>query len=172
VRIFGVAGSGKEALLTLVEPPTWFGEISVFDGLPRTHDAVAEGEAKVLHVPQRAVDALLEREPRWWRDIGLLLTAKLRLAFVTLEDSTLLPTSVRLARRLVWMADGYGEWLDRHRRVLKVRQEQLAMMLAVSRQTTNQLLKELEADGLVKVSYGGIELLDLERIREVAARET
>ena len=41
VRVGAVSETGKEALLTLVEPPYWFGEISLFDGLPRTHDAFA-----------------------------------------------------------------------------------------------------------------------------------
>src|SRR4051812_15684832 len=83
IRVSGVSDAGKEALLTLLEPPQWFGEVSLFDGQPRTHDAIAEGETRVLHVPQAALDRLLAAEPRWWRDFGLLLSGKLRLAFIT-----------------------------------------------------------------------------------------
>src|SRR5690349_2713154 len=36
LRISGVTDSGKEAVLTRIEPPAFFGEVSVFDGLPRT----------------------------------------------------------------------------------------------------------------------------------------
>lgn len=43
MRIGAVNPAGKEALLTLVEAPNWFGEISLFDNQPRTHDASAEG---------------------------------------------------------------------------------------------------------------------------------
>src|SRR6478752_2134571 len=82
IRVSGVSEAGKEALLTLLEPPQWFGEVSLFDGQPRTHDAIADGETRVLHVPQAALDRLLAAEPRWWRDFGLLLSGKLRLAFI------------------------------------------------------------------------------------------
>jgi CRP-like cAMP-binding protein len=171
IRVTALAESGKEALLTLVEPPAWFGEIAVFDGLPRTHDALAEGEALVLQVPQAALDALLAAQPRYWRDLALLLTTKLRLMFTVLEDTAVLPIPVRLARRLVHMAEGYGEWHDRQRRVLEVKQEQLASMLSTSRQTANQVLKDLEAQRLVRLTYGEIEILDLPGLRRAALLE-
>jgi CRP-like cAMP-binding protein len=52
--------------------------------------------------------------------------------------------------------------------VLHLPQEQLALMLAISRQTTNQILKELEAQGIVRLTYGEIEILDLPRLRQAA----
>ncbi|ARS51051.1 Crp/Fnr family transcriptional regulator [Ectopseudomonas hydrolytica] len=166
VRVGAVSESGKEALLTLVEPPYWFGEISLFDGLPRTHDAFADSASTLLLLPQHELLALLERQPQYWRDFALLMTHKLRLAFVALEDMSLLPAAPRLARRLLLMAENYGE--SEPRRVLHLAQEQLALMLALSRQTTNQILKELEAQGVVRLTYGEIEILDLHRLRQLA----
>jgi CRP-like cAMP-binding protein len=82
-----------------------------------------------------------------------------------MEDTALLPLAPRVARRLALMAEGYGEWADRSQRVVKVRQEVLAAMVSSSRQSINQVLKELEAKGLIKVAYGEIEILDLARLR-------
>lgn len=171
LRISAVGEGGREAVLAVVEPPQWFGEIAVFDRLPRTHDAVAAVASTVLHVSAPALDAMLSREPAWWRDLGLLVTSKLRLAFVTLEDTALQPLLPRLARRLVMMADGYGEFTDRSRRVLKTSQELLAAMVASSRQSTNQALKELEARGLLRLAYGELEIRDLPGLRRVAHGE-
>jgi len=165
IGVSGVGDDGKEALLTLLESPAWFGEISVFDRQPRTHDAVAQGQALVVHVPQAALDALLAAEPRYWHDLGLLVTSKLRLAFTAMEDIALLPIAVRLARRLALMAEGYGERAHQRRRTVEVSQDLLAMMLSTSRQTANQLLKDLEARRLIRLSYGAIEILDLDGLR-------
>ncbi|MNT94427.1 Bacterial regulatory protein, gntR family [compost metagenome] len=44
---------------------------------------------------------------------------------------------------------------------MRIPQEQLAQMLGLSRQTVNHALRELEARGLLRLEYGGIELLDL-----------
>ena len=167
MRVGAVSRDGKEALLTLVEPPYWFGEISLFDGQPRTHDAYAEGPARLLQVPQAALQTLLAREPGYWRDFALLMSQKLRLAFIALEEMSLLPAAPRLARRLLQIAEGYGEQAE-PRRVIQLAQEQLALMLAISRQTTNQILKELEAQGILRLTYGGIEIIDLARLRQQA----
>jgi CRP/FNR family transcriptional regulator, cyclic AMP receptor protein len=170
IRVSGSRDDGREALLTLLEPPTWFGEISIFDGQPRTHDAVAESESLIVHVPHATLDRILDADPRYWRDLGLLVTSKLRLAFTAMEDMALLPISVRLARRLALMAAGYGE-REHQRRTVEVSQEQLAQMLSTSRQTANHLLKELEARGLIRLSYGTIEILDLDGLRAAAKAE-
>ena len=50
VRVSSVSLSGKQITLTYVEPGTWFGDISLFDGLPRTHDSNAHGETTLLVV--------------------------------------------------------------------------------------------------------------------------
>ncbi|MFP6847948.1 MAG: Crp/Fnr family transcriptional regulator [Pseudomonas sp.] len=166
MRIGAVNAAGKEALLTLVEPPYWFGEISLFDGQPRTHDAFAEGPTTLLLVPQARLLALLEQQPQHWRDFALLMSQKLRLAFNALEEMSLLPAAPRLARRLLLIAENYGE--GEPRRVIHLPQEQLALMLAISRQTTNQILKELEGQGILRLTYGEIEILDLLQLRKAS----
>ena len=166
MRVGAVGRDGKEALLTLVEPPYWFGEISLFDGQPRTHDAYAEGATRLLHVPQAALLELLAREPVYWRDFALLMSQKLRLTFIALEQMSLMPAAQRLAQRLLLMAEGYGE--TGPRQVLHLAQEQLALMLGLSRQTTNQILKDLQARGAVRLTYGEIEIVDLAGLRLAA----
>ena len=168
IRVSGFSDEGKEALLTLLEPPTWFGEISMFDGQPRTHDATADVESLVLQVPQPQLAAFLDEHPAAWRELGLLAASKLRLAFIAMEESALLPIPQRVARRLQHMVEGYGE-RQLKRRAVEVSQDQLASMLAVSRQTVNHVLKELEQKGLIKLAYGSIEILDADGLRAIAA---
>lgn len=167
VRIGAVNEQGKEALLSLVEAPHWFGEICLFDGQPRTHDAFGAGQCTLLHIPQTALLKLLDEQPLYWRQLALLMSHKLRLTFINLEQLSLMPAPARLAHRLLMIAEGYGE-IDPPRRVLQLPQEQLASMLSLSRQTTNQMLKELQGQGIIGLGYGEIEILDAERLRALA----
>lgn len=169
IRFSGTTDDGKEALLALSEAPAWFGEVSVLDGQPRTHDAVAEGTARVLWLPQDKVLELMEQNPRRWREIGLLAALKLRMAFATLEAAAILPLPVRIAARLVMMAEGYGHRQGHTLRSVEVGQETLANMLSTSRQSVNQTLKDLEARGLLKVAYGRIEILDLDALKKMSS---
>lgn len=178
IRVAGVSAEGREALLTLIEPPHWFGEIALFDGLPRTHDAVADIDSQVLQVPQSLLTQLLAREPQLWQAFGTLLAHKLRLAFVAMEETALLPAAMRVARRLLLIAGDYsGDYgvaapadmaVGAGRRLIAVRQEQLAMMLSLSRQTTNQILRDLEDKGIARLTRGEIEILDFPRLRAAA----
>ena len=167
VRISAVNAQGKEAVLSLVETPYWFGEICLFDNLPRTHDALATGACRLLQVPQAAMLGILEQHPLFWREMALLMSHKLRLSLINIEQTSLMPASERLAHRLLMIAQGYGE-VEQARRVLHLPQEDLAAMLGLSRQTINSLLKALEQQGIIGLSYGAIEIRDLNGLRLAA----
>ncbi|HEX4844214.1 MAG TPA: Crp/Fnr family transcriptional regulator [Limnobacter sp.] len=173
VQIVGANRHGaedKHVILTLIDPPDWFGEICLFDRQPRTHDALADGAVTVFHLRQALLDQLIQDNPAYWREFGLLLTQKVRLIFGAIEDAALLPTPTRLARRLLQMAEGYGIRTDSSvsARTLHVSQEKLSAMLAISRQTVNQMLKELEQEGLLKLGRGSIEILNLDGLKQKA----
>ena len=165
----GIAGQGnsdagaKEAVLIVLRPPVWFGEVSVFDNSARTHDAYAAGPATLLHIPHDGLVQWLHQHPQHWRDLALLMADKLRLAFVALEEQAVLPAPVRLARRLVQMAQGYGQiqTVGGSRRTLALTQAQLSLMLGISRQTTNGILNDLKHRHILDVQRGQLEILDL-----------
>jgi CRP/FNR family transcriptional regulator, cyclic AMP receptor protein len=161
LRVGAVQADGGESVLAFIEPGQWFGEISLIDGRPRTHDAVADGATQVLLVPQAPLLGWLQAHPAHWRQIAELACTKLRMLFGVLEDIAHLPLEGRLAKRLWLVAHGYGARSGPPRRLLRLPQEQLALMLGVSRQSTNKALRALEARGLIAQHYGGIELLDL-----------
>lgn len=150
---------GRAAVLAYLEPYQWFGEISMIDGLPRTHDAVADVSSEVLVVPGAGLLHWLEANPQHWRDVARLTCHKLRVSFAVLEDLAQLPLEERLLRRLRLLAQGYGS-REVARQRIRVGQEVLARMLGISRQSANLALKQLAAKGVVRLHYGEIELLD------------
>lgn len=170
MRLGAVSAEGRETLLAVVSKGHWFGEIALFDRGVRTHDAHAVRDSSLFHVPGAALDALLNAEPAYWQVFGLLMTHKLRLAFEAIEEAALLPAPARVARRLLLLADEYGEAAglnssaDRSR-VIATAQEDLALMLALSRQTVNQILRQFEREGLLALRYGEIEIVDAQRLR-------
>lgn len=154
-------------LLTVAEPVTWFGEIALFDGQPRTHDAIALDDTLLLHVAQHALLAMLDATPQYWRLFALLMAQKLRLSFLTVESMSVMSAAQRVAARLLMIADGYGG-ISAGRTRIRLSQEKLAAMLSLTRQTTNQLLKALQADGIVRLHVGEIELVDVDALRRAS----
>jgi CRP-like cAMP-binding protein len=157
LRMGSMDEDGGVALLASVEPYQWFGEISMLDGLARTHDAEADGPAEVLLVPREALWGWLQDHPAHWRDLARLACGKLRQAFDVLEDIQRLPLDQRLMKRLWLQSRGFGS--RPARRKLRLPQDQLALMMGVSRQSVNRALQALEAQGRISLHYGTIELL-------------
>jgi len=161
VQLGAVDAEGREHMLGVLEPPAWFGEIAVFDGGPRTHDATARAAATLLQVPDAAWQAMAAKDPQWWRRLGQLLAEKTRALFVGLEDLAALPAPQRVARRLLALVDGHGMRAPRHaRREVQVSQAQLGAMLSLTRQTVSEVLGDFEVRGWVRRGYGRVELLD------------
>ncbi|RPH43522.1 MAG: Crp/Fnr family transcriptional regulator [Burkholderiales bacterium] len=167
VRLTGSTRGGKEALLIVAEPVQWFGEVALIDGGGRACDAWTEGPTLLLQVLHDPMIEIIEATPGGWPAMVRLLARRTRLAVLAVEESALLPAIGRVARRLLALADGFGDHLQPLGTVY-VPQERLAAMLALSRQTVNRVLKQLEAQGAVRLTRGGIELVDLERLRDIA----
>jgi CRP/FNR family transcriptional regulator, cyclic AMP receptor protein len=168
VRFGAVAPSGRESIVALVETPEWFGEIALFDGGARTHDAWADITSTLLHVPWRHLTRILADDPGRWQQMGRLLVRKLRIALSLLEDLALEPPRVRLARCLINLLEGYGQRKAAPPRSVRVSQERLGMMLSLSRQTVNELLRHLEQESIVHCQRGRVRILNPSRLRDAA----
>jgi CRP/FNR family cyclic AMP-dependent transcriptional regulator len=49
--------------------------------------------------------------------------------------------------------------------VLRITQQELGYLVGLSRQRVNESLSTLEAQGAIRVEYGGLRILDLEALR-------
>jgi len=160
---------GREAILAVLEPGNWFGEISLLDHQPRTHDATALTDAAVLVVPQPAFARLMQRAA-FAQAVAALLAARVRGLYAMMEDATLRSTRARVARRLAQLARGDATMAAQARTVLPISQEALAMMLGLTRQTLNKELKALVAEGAVALGYGRVEIISPQRLQALGAR--
>jgi CRP-like cAMP-binding protein len=169
VRIGTVSLAGKQVTLTYCEPGTWFGDIALFDGLPRTHDAHAHGETTLLIVRKADFRELLAQHVELYDALLRLNCRRLRLMFDQYEDLNTRPLQARLARQLLLLAKSYGVEQGAEIRIgLQLAQEDLAQLLGASRQRVNQELKGLERDGILRVEPTRLVLLSRERLLSIA----
>ena len=78
------------------------------------------------------------------------------------------PPRVRLARCLIHLLEGYGQRKAEPSCHVRVSQERLGMMLSLSRQTVNELLRHLEQEAIIQCQRGGVRILDPGRLRDAA----
>ena len=171
VRVSSVSLTGKQVSLTYVEPGTWFGDIALFDGLPRTHDAHTHGDTTLLCVRKADFRALLAAHPELYDALLRLNCRRLRLMFDAIEDLNTRPLAARLAKQVLLLARSYGvQEGDEIRIGLQLAQEDLAQLLGASRQRVNQELKSFEREGAVRVEPTRLVVLNKDKLLAAAAR--
>jgi CRP-like cAMP-binding protein len=168
LKVSTLREDGKEAIFVVLEAGNWFGEISLIDGRPRTHDATALGPAEVLALPRASFDALMQRAP-FAQAMCRLFAVRMRMLYGMVEDVTLRTTRARIARRLLLLARGDATLSRDARRVVPISQEALAMMLGITRQTLNKELKTLVASGALAIGYGRIEIASVEQLEQLGS---
>jgi CRP-like cAMP-binding protein len=171
LRISSVSLSGKQVTLTYAEPGTWVGDISLFDGLPHTHDANAHGETTLLMVRKADFRALLAQHVELYDALLRLNCRRLRLMFNLIEDLNTLPLGARLAKQILLLARSYGVPQGEEIRIgLALAQEDLAQLLGASRQRVNQELKGFEREGALRIEPTRLVVLSKDKLLAIAER--
>ena len=171
VRVSSVSLSGKQITLTYVEPGTWFGDIALFDGLPRTHDSNAHGETTLLVVRKADFKELLAQHTELYEALLRLNCRRLRLMFDAVEDLNTRPLASRLAKQILLLARSYGVAQGEEIRIgLQLAQEDLAQLLGASRQRVNQELKGFERGGAVRIEPTRLVVLSKEKLLAISSK--
>lgn len=168
VRISNYTVEGKELVLTWIQPGNWFGEISLIDGQPRTHDAHAEGPTTILKVPNSAFEQLFTQHHDWSQHIMRLLCQRVRATFSLIDETGCLSLKGQLCKRLSLLQQGLEEQQQPSQSMqLRISQDALAQLIHSSRQTVNKILQGLQADNVIALRYGKIVILNKIALEEL-----
>lgn len=154
----------REVLLTQLTRGSAFGQSARFGGGPRLVTAISLGDGLLFQADDDALAKIARTEPLIWRAIAGLHYVQLRGMIQMIAEFTALPPRQRLAARLIRFAAG-----DEAQAVLQLAQHDLADMTGLSRKTVNACLSDLEARGLIRRSYGAVEITDLPGLHAYAA---
>jgi CRP-like cAMP-binding protein len=175
VRVSSTSVSGKQITLTYVEPGIWFGDVSIFDGDRRTHDAYAHGDSTMLCVAKADFMKILALHVELYEALLRLHSRRIRQLYGLVEDLNTLPLRARLAKQLVHLVRSYGvpnlENGAEMRISLQLAQEELAQLLGASRQRVNQELKAMERDGVLRIEPAGLVIRDRVALGKITVAE-
>ncbi len=175
VRVSSTSLSGKLITLTYVEPGVWFGEVSMFDGDARTHDAYSHGATTMLCVSRSDFQKILSMHVELYEALMRLQARRIRTLFGLVEDLNTLPLRARLAKQLLHLVRSYGVPCladgSETRIGLQLAQEELAQLLGASRQRVNQELKAMEREQAIRIEQGGLVVRNRNALMRIAETE-
>tara|TARA_R110002124_G_scaffold233631_1_gene398999 strand:+ start:9669 stop:10349 length:681 start_codon:yes stop_codon:yes gene_type:complete len=162
---------GKEMMFTTFQPGDCFGDSSLIDGegRPQTAEALTDLEVEVLDGSE--FNRLRERFRCFDNALLRSVMRQFRLICTYYEDASMNPLAVRVATRIVSAAESFAPRNgDGSGLAVPLSQSVLASLAGASRQSVNKVLNSFQAEKLIKIEYGHLVILDLEGVRDYAAR--
>ena len=154
---------GHTVTFTGVPPGGWFGEGTALKREAYRYNIQPLRKSVVAGLPVDTFHWLLDHSIGFNRFIMNQLNERLGQFIAAREIDRMNDPDVRVARSLAALFNpvlypGVGE-------VLRITQQELGYLVGLSRQRVNEALSALEAQGAIRVEYGGLRILDLDALR-------
>ena len=161
---------GQTMTFTGVPPGGWFGEGTALKRESYRYNIQALRKSVVAGLPVDTFHWLLDHSIGFNRFVMNQLNERLAQFIAAREIDRMNSPDVRVARSLAALFNpvlypGVGE-------VLRITQQELAYLVGLSRQRVNEALAALEAQGSIRVEYGGLRILDLGALRSSVTSKT
>ena len=157
------SAQGVPMTFTGIPPGGWFGEGTVLKHESYRYNIQALRRSTVAGLTVDTFDWLLDRSIGFNRFVMNQLNERLGQFIGAREIDRLTQPDLRVARSLgalfhPLLYPGVGS-------VLRITQQELGYLVGLSRQRVNEALRALQADGVIRVEYGGVRVLDLDALR-------
>jgi CRP/FNR family cyclic AMP-dependent transcriptional regulator len=157
------SASGRTITYTGVPPGGWFGEGTAIKREPYRYNIMALRRSVIAGLPIDTFHWLLDNSIGFNRFVMNQLNERLAQFIEAREIDRSNNPDVRVARNLAALFNptlfpGVGE-------ILRITQQELAYLVGLSRQRVNVALNTLQAQGLIRIEYGGMRVLDLAALR-------
>ncbi len=154
---------GAHITYTGIPPGAWFGEGTLLKRENYRYHIEALRKSVVAGLPVDDFSRLLDSSIPFNRFVMNQLNERLGQFIAAREIDRESHPDVRVARNLAALFHpvlypGVGE-------LLRITQQELAYLVGLSRQRVNEALAALAAQGLIRIEYGGVRVLDLAALR-------
>nr|MDT0665307.1 Crp/Fnr family transcriptional regulator [Micromonospora sp. DSM 115978] len=170
VKVVAVTDNGYETLLALRGPGDVVGEMAAVDGGTRSATVTALEPVTGVAVPVAAFRAFVRARPAAAAALLGMLADRLRESDRARAGFGAYGTAVRLARRLLGLADAHGRVAADGTVALEVglTQQDLAASIGASRESVGRDLALFDALGIVSRRRRPIVIADVDALREFA----
>lgn len=163
LKMSGDTFDGHSMTFTGVPPGGWFGEGTALKREPYKYNIQALRRSTVAGLPVDTFHWLLDQSISFNRFVMNQINERLGQFIAAREIDRMSNPDLRVARSLAALFNpvlypGVGE-------VLRITQQELAYLVGLSRQRVNEALQSLQAQGMIRVEYGGLRVLQLNALR-------
>jgi CRP/FNR family cyclic AMP-dependent transcriptional regulator len=163
-KVVLIGEDGREVILSVLGPGSFFGEMALLDDEPRSAHVVVMEDSQLLQLRRDDFQARLRSSPDVALALLRLLSKRLRRADDTIGSLALRDVNGRIAHLLLELAQEEGG--DRITR--RLTHATIAQMVGASRETVSRTLSTLANAGVLRMTRREIILVDKEPLRRAA----
>lgn len=157
VKVSLLSEEGKEAILSILGAGEVFGEMSLFDGEPRSATVTTMEPCRFLVLRRQAFLPFLQDRMHVMLELIAEMSRRLRATNNLVGNLSFLNLSERLARILLNLVQQYGKVTQQGIVIgLKLSQEELGQLVGVSRESVNRQVRVWIDAGLIEYDHGTI----------------
>jgi CRP-like cAMP-binding protein len=164
---------GQEHLVTIMGPSDMFGEVSIFDPGGRMYSATSVTEVHALSLSRETIQALIADHPEMVDQLLRLFARRLAQMTNVLTDSILTDVPVRVARRLLQLAQRFGRRENDSVRVThNLTAQEIAQLVGAGARTVDGVLRDFVDRGWIRLDGTSLVILDAEALAALRYPET
>jgi len=161
-----VTADGRSISFGGLSPGSWFGEGTLLRDAPRPADVIALQPSVVAVMPRHTFEWLYETDLAFNHFLIQQINERMYWFMEGWGADRVLDADGQVRRALAGL---FHPWLyPSGLRHVGIAQEEVANLAGVSRPRCNRALKQLEDEGIVKLEYAGLTVLDLDSLRRLA----
>jgi CRP/FNR family transcriptional regulator, cyclic AMP receptor protein len=169
IKLTKAAPDGRENLLSVHGPGEMFGELSLFDPVPRTSSATAITQAELAGLAHDDMRTFLATRPGVAIHLLQALAQRLRRINEVKADLVFTDVPGRVAKALLDLSERFGVQTPEGMQVNHdLTQEELAQLVGASRETVNKALADFAARGWIQLAAKSVLISDTDRLRKRA----
>lgn len=170
VRLYKIYGDYKEGTTALLKQGGIFGKLSLVEG--RWQDVFAEAvtEVRVAGIQKASLERAMKSNPNFALKLFSSLSERLRQSDEVIESLLHREVSTRLATLLLNLGERFGEENGSGTTIgVRLTHQDLANMIASTREAVSKVMSELQRDGSIEVRSRKIAILNREALTEQAS---
>ncbi len=157
VKVFLGDDDGKEIDINFHGPGEYFGELALFEDLPRSASVITTEKSKFIILSKTDFLNCLDRHPAISLSVIRELSKRLRELTDNVRSLALMDVYGRVARLLLKLSEPAGGGRVIHQ---KLTQQDIADQVGSSREMISRILKDLKAGGYIQIEAKQIRLVE------------
>ncbi|MBP0000396.1 MAG: Crp/Fnr family transcriptional regulator [Cyanobacteria bacterium SID2] len=162
--------AGDDAItLAILGQGDFFGEMAILDESPRSSDAIALSEVKLLSVSAQRFIQTLFKDAQLHHRMLQLMVRRLRQTNQRFQMRNR-PPAIKLAQTLVSLAESYGEPMEKGTQIYNIDVKDLADVSDITADEGQKILSKLVSKGWVKIDEANraMYLVNLKQLAHLA----